>query len=285
MRKLIKRRVACITALIALGVSASYGQTNGQPDAPAQSNTPNSQKPPTLQQKIVVSANLSPAEVEDGRLNKLYEVARKLGDQDNCPGTVEKLRTLVIPAAEQSKFDVPRNKFLFLSYKEIADCDLTAGSYAEGEQMYQKSLEYVPVWPGLTDSEYPIILRSIGMARLDQQNWKGAEEILLKADAIFDKRIDAAIQSKSIFERTEEANDLRTSQAVNSELLAVACLREQRAGDALKLLDHAYIEATTGRAPDAILNRIVREGLSASTVSGDADAKVLWTQRFNSSSK
>ena len=89
------------------------------------------------------------------------------------------------------------------------------------------------MWPGTDDSDYPANFEGIAIARMGQQQWKGAEEPLQKAVSIFDEQIGLAVKSDSEFMRTQHANNLRMSQDVALNLLGVVYFREQRLADAL----------------------------------------------------
>lgn len=262
----------------------TYGQSpdKGTLNPATQSAESKPQNPPKNQQSIVVTAKLTPEEIEDGKINDVYQNVYKLQEQHNCAAAIGQYRGVVIPAAEKAKFDVPRNKFLFLAYRGIGDCDLSSGRFAEAEQVFEKLLEYVRIWPGVDDSDYAINYRSIGVARMGQQNWKGAEDTLLEAITILDQQIDRAVHSDSDFMRTEHANSLRMSQDVAMNLLGVVYFREQRTEDALAILDKAYNQAETYHATQTIVSRIVQSGVQISTAAGDSPATALWSQRSKS---
>ena len=263
----------------------TYGQSRGKgaTNLASQSAESQHQKAQKNQQSEVVTVKLTPEEIEDGKLNDIYQNVYKLQEQHNCAAAIDQYRAVVIPAAEQAKFDVPRNKFLFLTYQGIGDCDLSTGRFAEAERAFEKLLEYAPIWPGVNDSAYAINYRSIGVARMGQQNWKGAEDTLLKAITIHDQQIDRAVHSDFDFVRTETAGNLRMSQDVAMNLLGVVYFREQRTADALAVLDRAYNQAETYHAPRTIVSKIVQSGMEISTAAGDSRAATLWLQRSKSS--
>jgi tetratricopeptide (TPR) repeat protein len=206
-----------------------------------------------------------------------------LEEQNKCAEAAEKYRSVVIPLAEAAKFDIPRNKFLYLSYRGIGDCDVSAHRFVEAEAMFQKLFEYIPTWPGVDDSDYPINYRSIGLARMGQQDWKGAEEPLQKAVSILDQQIENAIHSDSDFMRTEQANNLRMSQDGALNLLAVVYFRENRSADALPLLERAYDQAIKYHAHTTIVKQIVQSGVGISTAIGDGAGLATWSQREKTS--
>lgn len=255
----------------------TYGQSPDKRTANPASQSAESkpQNRPKSQQSVVVTGKLTPEEIEDGKINDIYQNVYKLEQQHDCAAAIDQYRAVVIPAAEQAKFDVPRNKFLFLAYRGIGDCDLSSARFAEAEHSFEKLLDYAPIWPGVDDSAYAINYRSIGVARMGQQNWRGAEEALLKATTILDRQIDRAIHSDSDF----MANNLRMSQDVAMNLLGVVYFREQRTAEALAILDKAYNQAETYRVPPTIVSMIVRSGMEISTAAGDSTATALWSQR------
>ncbi len=261
--------------------SQAYGQStgNGAQTPPSQSSQPNSQGRVTRQQSVVVTANLTPEESEEGKINEAYQSVYAAQRDHDCAGIIDRCRSVIIPLAEKAKFDVPRNKFLYLSYRSIGDCELNAEHFAEAEKMFQKAMEYLPVWPGLNDSDYPIAFTSIGVARMGQQNWKSAEESLQKAVALFDEQIERAARSDQEFVRTEHSNNLRMSQDWALLYLAIVYFREGRATESLALLDKAYGQATKFNAPAAIVKQIVESGLSIASTEDDSAANAIWSER------
>ena len=229
-------------------------------------------------QSIVVSADLTPEEKEEGRLNDLYQPLYQLEMQHSCTNAIEKYRS-IISEAQKSKFDRPRNKFIYMATRGIAGCDISSGNYEEAEALYQKCLDY---GPGLSDSSYPIILSSIGVARLGQQNWKGAEEILQKSVVVFDQQIESAIHSDSEFMRTEHANNLRMSQDSVLNYLAAAYFRQDRSAEALDTLERAYTQATKFNAPAPVLNSIIESGRAIAISNVNLPASATWLLRAKS---
>jgi len=259
-------------------VSGQAPNTDQQatPPQPAQSNPPGR---PTVHQTVVVSANYTPEEKEDGDINEVYQRVFVIQRMKKCDQAIEQYQSVVIPMAERAKFEVPRNKFLFLSYRGIADCYLSQKRYLEAEEKYQKLFEYMAVWPGKDDSDFPINYRSIGMAGMHREDWKAAEEPLQKAVAIFDEQIEKAAHSEVDFIRTEHCNFLRSSQDITLKLLAADYFREGRSVEALALLERAYEQAIKYNAPSSVVEGIVKDGLSISLASGDVIAGLNWTRR------
>jgi tetratricopeptide (TPR) repeat protein len=248
------------------------------PQKNQESNKPSPQGRVTTQESVVVEAHVTPEESEEGNINDLYQPIYAT-QQHDCPGAVEKYRTVVIPAAEQARFEIPKNKFLFLAYRGIGDCDLASGHFAEAEVIFQKLFQYLPVWPGKDDSDYPINYRSIGLARMGQQRWKDAEEPLGKAVSIFDEQIGRAAKSDQDVVGNQMANAYRMSQDQALNLLAVVYAREQRFSEALELLERAYNQAIKFHAPVSVLKQIVDNGRAVSTGTGSDTASAKWSQR------
>src|SRR5438105_1433036 len=67
------------------------------------------------QTSITVTETLSPEELEDSRINQIYQDAYRLQERHECEGAIEKYDSTVIPLADSSKFEVSRSKFLFLA--------------------------------------------------------------------------------------------------------------------------------------------------------------------------
>ncbi|HEV2194542.1 MAG TPA: tetratricopeptide repeat protein [Candidatus Acidoferrum sp.] len=253
-----------------------------QEQKPAGSNPPQQtspQKRVTATDSIVVGAHLTPEEIEDGKINDAYQPLYHLKKPHDCAEIVTLSETKVIPMAEQSKFELTRNKFLFLANREIADCDLYAGKGEEAEKRYQKLFDFIPVWPGKDDSDFPINYQSIGTARLMQGHWKEAEEALEKANAIFDDQIERAMHSDSEFMRNEHSKNLKMSEAQSRNYLAAAYFRDGRQSEAMEMLEKAYQEALQSNASVHLVQQIVNSGREASVLLGDVAAKAKWDAR------
>jgi tetratricopeptide (TPR) repeat protein len=255
--------------------SAQAGQSSGT-GASTPAKTP---KRVTAHDSVVVNAKLTAEEREEGKLNDMFQPVSTLAKNHNCEAAVEKFQSDVIPAAEKAKFAAPRSKFLFLAYRGIADCYLGGHRYAEAEETYQKLFEYLPVWPGIDDSDHPILFRSIGLARLGQERWKEAEEPLQKAISLFDEQIEKASKSDSEFWRTGHANNLRMSEDSALTYLAAAFARQERFAEALVVLERAYAQATQFSVPAKLVNDIVLSGRMVSLIAGDNAAAEKWSGR------
>jgi len=134
--------------------------------------------------------HLSPEEVEEGKFNDLCESVAQLQRKGTCTTEIiERYQSEVIPPAEKSKFNVPKNKFLFLANRDIGNCYLALQKFAEAESSFQKILQYAPLWPGTNDSAYPINFRQIATAQMGQQHWTEAEQSLLKSVDLFDPQL------------------------------------------------------------------------------------------------
>lgn len=274
------RRAFLLIALL-LGAAQTFAQTpeKEKQDQPSRAKQANPQDRVRTHQSVAVTAQLTPEEVEEGKINDAYQTIYQIQENHDCERAVEQYRSVVIPLAEQAKFDVPRNKFLFLAYRGIGDCYVSLGRFAEAEETFQKILQYAPVWPGTNDSAFPINYRSIGLAQMSQQKWKDAEGSLQKSIALLDEQIERAVHSDSEFMRSGHANNLRLSQDVALNLLAVVCFRLERFGEALGLLERAYDQAVKYHAPSTIIKRIVENGVIISKAAGDTTANASWSQR------
>src|SRR5262249_20215380 len=158
----------------------------------------------------------------------------------NCTTQIiERYKSEVIPLAEKSPFNVPKNKFLFLANRDIGNCYLAQQDFVEAEASFQKILQYAPVWPGTDDSAYPIDFRQIATAQMGQQRWRDAEVSLQKSVSLFDPQIESAMKADSEFSRTGHAGNLRGSKAISLTYLGIVYLREGRTADALRTADTA----------------------------------------------
>jgi tetratricopeptide (TPR) repeat protein len=239
----------------------------------------------TATDSIVVGAHLTPDEIEDGKINDVYQPLYHWKQSTDCPQIVNLCVTQIIPMAERSKFEETKNKFLFLANRDIAGCEMKSEKYQEAEQRYQKMFEYIPVWPGITDSDYPQNYRSIGSARIMQGRWKDAQSALEKSIEIFDEQIDKAVHSDSEFSRNEHSKNLMMSEAQARNLLAVAYFRDGRQADAMEMLEKAYQEATKSSATPEMIQQIVQSGRTASEIMQDGTAKAKWDARAETPSK
>jgi tetratricopeptide (TPR) repeat protein len=185
----------------------------------------------------------------------------------------------VIPLAEKSTFNVPKNKFLFLANRDIGNCYMAQRRYEEAEGIFTKIMDYLPIWPGTDDSDYPINFRQIATAQMGQQRWEAAEESLNKSVALFDPQIERALKSDSEFGRTEHAGNLLGSKARSLSYLAIVYLREGRTTEALTAAELAYKEATHPHVQATFANEVLKVGSSISQQSGDEGAIAKWSQR------
>ncbi|HTB92833.1 MAG TPA: hypothetical protein VK728_08390 [Candidatus Sulfotelmatobacter sp.] len=261
-----------------------FGTTLVHVPALAQNPPPQSQSPsppkPTRRDSVEVVAHLTPEEVEEGKLNDAYESIAQLQRKGACTAEIiQRYQSEVIPLAQKSTFNVPKNKFLFLANRDIGNCFVAQRHYEEAEQSFKQIMEYLPIWPGTDDSDYPINFRQIATAQMGQQHWEAAEESMKKSVALFDPQIEAALKSDSEFSRTEHAGNLFGSKALSLSYLAVVYLREGRSTDALKTSELAYETVTRPHVQGTFLKQIAKVGNMTAQESGDKDAIAKWSQR------
>jgi tetratricopeptide (TPR) repeat protein len=228
---------------------------------------------------VTVTANFTPEELEDGKLNDLYQPVYSLEHKGDCNIAIHRYESEVLPSAEKAKFEKPRSKFLFLAYRGIGNCLMKQQHFPEAEQRFQKAMEYLPAWPGTDDSDYPINFRQIATAQMAQQHWEAAEESLKKSVAVADPQIERALKSDLEFVRTERAGHLRGSQARTLAYLAIVYAREERMADALKTADLAYEQATKPNVPAQFLKEVVKIGRLIAQASNDESAIAKWSAR------
>ncbi len=233
----------------------------------------------TRKDSIVVGAHLTPEEIEDGKINDVYQPLYHLTKPNECPQIVKLSEEQIMPMAEKSKFEETRNKYLFLANREIAGCEMASGLYEDAERRYQKLFEYLEIWPRKDDSDYPLNYRSIGSAEIMQQKWKEAAQSLEKSIAIYDLQIDSAVHSDSKFMREEHVRNLRMSEAQARNLLAVAYFRDERQPEAMGMLEKAYEEAIQSSATPQMIQQIIDSGRAASAALGDTPEKAKWDAR------
>jgi len=273
-------RSSAATFLVVLGLGSGVSlaralKSNELPVSPSQID---SRKRVSAQQSIV-DARLTADQIEEGEINEVYQGIVKIHLQGDYRGAADKYRLLVIPMAERTQSGVTRRKFLFLSYRGLGNCYLAMSRFAEAEEMFQKLFEYLPIWPGMENSDYAINFESIAMARMGQQRWKAAEESLEKAVTIFDDQIGLAITSGPDSAQNERANKLRMSQDMALNLFAVVYFREQRYAEALGILERAYRQGIAFRAPSDVVEQIVDDGRAVSIAAGDFEAIAIWSKR------
>jgi len=224
-------------------------------------------------------AHLSPEEVEDGKLNDAYESIAQLQRKGSCTAEIiQSYQSDVIPLAEKSTFNVPKNKFLFLANRDIGNCYLAQQRFAEAEASFRKILQYAPVWPGTDDSAYPINFRQIATAQMYQQHWTEAEQSLLKSISLFDPLIATWEKSDNNLGR-EFVSNYRGSQSESYALLAVVYFREGRTQEALTTVEKAYDEATKYKLAPQFHNQVVNIGKAIANASEDSTAQRTWSQR------
>ncbi len=228
---------------------------------------------------VEVVAHLSPEEVEEGKLNDVYESISQLQRQGCSMEIIQRYQSEIIPLAEKSTFNVPKNKFLFLANRDIGNCYMSQQRYQEAEASFKKIMEYLPVWPGTDDSDYPINFRQIAPAQMGQLRWGDAEESLKKSVALFGPQIEKALKSDSEFGRTEHAGNLVGSQARSISYLAIVYLRQGRTLEAQNAAEQAYAEVTRPHVPVAFVKEVVKVGSSIAQQSGDVLGIVKWLWR------
>ncbi len=254
----------------------------------------------TSASQAIPDARLSSYELEEGKINDLYQQVVRIHLQGDYETAAEKYRSLVIPMAEQTQSDAIRRKFLFLSYRGLGNCYLALTRFTEAEETFQRLFEYLPVSDARVsdarvsdarvsdarvsdareDTDYAINFESIAMARMGQQHWKSAEESLQKAVSIFDDQIAHADTATP--DSDKRANKLRVSEDMALNLVAVVYYREQRYDEALEMLERAYNQGLAFRAPADIVEQIANDGRAVSTATGDVDAIALWSKRVAS---
>jgi len=250
--------------------------------ASAQNPSPQTQATPphaARHDSVEVVAHLSPEEVEEGKLNDLYQSIAQIQRKGTCTDElIQRYRSEVILVAEKSAFNVPKNKFLFLANRDIGNCYLAQQKFAEAEASFRKILEYAPVWPGTDDSAYPIDFRQIATAQMSQQHWTEAEQSLLKSIALFDPQIAAGEKSDAEL-HSQLSLDYRGSQSQSYALLAVVYFRKGRVEDALTTIEKAYEEVTKYKLAPQFHNQVLEIGKAIANASEDSAAQRTWSQR------
>jgi tetratricopeptide (TPR) repeat protein len=274
-------RVA-LTAILILSVAAK--RIPAQTPNPSGTNPQGTTKKPdtprvTATDSIVVGAHLTLEEIEDGKINDVYQPLYHWKQSTDCANIVELCETKIIPMAENSKFEETKNKFLFLANRDVAGCEMKAGQYEEAERLYQKLLDLSSKWPSKSDSAYPQIYSSIGSARIMQGHWKDAEAALEESIRIFDEQIEKALHSDSEFLRNEQSEHLKRSEAHSRNILSSAYFWDGRRKEAMEMLEMAYQEALQSNATTEMIRQIIENGRTAARLMGDAAAQEKWEAR------
>ena len=230
------------------------------------------------QDSITVSANLTPEESEDFKINEIYQPIFSLEQKGDCQTAIQRYTDVLIPLAEKSKYEVPRNKYLFLANCGIGGCNLKTGNAADAEKYFKQAMDYLPVWPGLSDSDYPLLLSQIAIAQIGQQHWESAEASLKKSVSVLDTQIEKLMNSGSENSRTD-AGVPKGRKAKALVYLGIVYLREDRREDALNSAESAYAAATEPNVPPAALADVVKYGRLIAGESGDQSAIALWSKR------
>jgi len=272
------KSVSHVLTIFLFGTTLVHGPALAQ-NPPPQSQSPSPPKP-TRRDSVEVIAHLTPEEVEEGKLNDAYESIAQLQRKGACTAEIiQRYQSEVIPLAQKSTFNVPKNKFLFLANRDIGSCYMAQRRYAEAEQSFKQIMEYLPIWPGTDDSDYPINFREIAAAQMGQQRWEDAERSLKKSVALFDPQIEGALKSDTEFIRTEHAGHLLGSKARSLAYLAVVYLREGRTSDALETSELAYETVTRPHVQATFMNEVVKVGNLIAQETGDETAIAKWSQR------
>jgi tetratricopeptide (TPR) repeat protein len=272
-----RRSVAKFHVLIFMALSMASIPVFPQIPSPQSQSSVSSR--PTRHDSVEVVGHLSPAEVEEGKLNDMYESVAELQRKGTCTSEIiQRYESEVIPPAEKSTLNVPRNKFLFLANRDIGNCYLAQQKFPEAEASFQKILQYASVWPGTNDSAYPINFRQIATAQMGQQHWKAAEQSLVKSIALFEPQISAGEKS-DVESHFQFSLNYRGSQSRSYALLAVVYFREGLIQDALDTVEKAYDEVTKYNLAPQYRNEVERIGKSIAVASGNAAAQKLWSER------
>ena len=261
---------ACTLPCSAQGTSSSQESAAKPPDGRSRVQSHHS---------VTVTATYTPEEKEDWKINEVYQPIFSLEQKGDCEAAIHRYKLELVPLAEKSKFEIPKNKFLFLANRGIGNCYMAQRQYEAAEQSFRQILEYMPIWPGLDDSDYPINFQQLGTAQIGQQHWDAAEESLKKSVSLFDPQIDNALKSDSEFVRTEHVGHLYRGKARSLAYIGVVYLREGRPVEALKTADLAYNVATQPNVPPKFATEIVQVGRMIAQATGDEDAMAKWSQR------
>jgi tetratricopeptide (TPR) repeat protein len=278
-----------VRALLVLVVIAAIG-ASGQAPKPVSSDsasqgTAKPAKRVTQTDSIIVGAHLTPEEKEDGKINEAYQPLHHFQKPGDCAAITELCETKVIPMAKASKFELTRNKFLFLANREVAVCEMQAGKYQEAEQRFDRLFEYIPFWPGENDSAFPMNYMAIGTARIHQGRWNEAEAALQKSVKLFTEQIQRAQKDSDLdseFTKDEPIRNLKRSDATARYLLAEALLLSGRHSQAMDMLERAYQEELESGIEKRTFENIIQAGQVTAAILRDDVAIARWAGRGGS---
>lgn len=253
--------------------------SNSSQQAPPKANPPATQPKVKGSESVSVTANYTPEEKEDWAINEVYQPIFETEDKHDCVDLQREYESQVIPLAEKSQFEKPRDKFLFLAYRGIAYCYLHEKRYAAAEEVFKKLFDYVAVWPGKDTSDFALIYQAIGVSRLGQQDWKGAEGQLQQAVAVMDQITDHVAKTDPKLYDEPVHSEYSSILAPTLNYLAVAEFRNGRPSDALVVLERAYKVATDADFSSNRIKGIINSGLAISLASADTAAMDRWTAR------
>src|SRR5207302_72314 len=183
----LRSSAATFLVVLGMGSGVSLARALNSDELPVSPSQIDSRK--HVAQQSILDTRLTSDQIEESKINDVYQEVVKIHMQGDYEGAADKYRSVVIPMAETTQSDVTRRKFLFLSYRGLGNCYLAMSRFAEAEETFQRLFEYLPIWPGMENSDSAINFESIAMARMGQQRWKAAEESLQKAVTIFDDQI------------------------------------------------------------------------------------------------
>ena len=273
------RRQRWFAAVWIIGVTVCTLTCVAQGSQGSPAKSPDGQSRPKAHNSVTVTAKLTPEEAEEAKINDAYQNVFILERQGDCETAIRRYESEVISLAQRSKLEVPKNKFLFLANRGIGNCYMVQRRYEEAERRFAQLMEYLPIWPGTDDSDYPINFRQIATAQMGQEHWAAAEESLKKSVSLFDPQIEKALKSDSEFDRTQHAGNLIGSKARSLSYLGIVYLREGHTLEALKTAEIAYDTAAKPHVPPSFLSEISKVGFAIAEASGDENAISKWSLR------
>jgi hypothetical protein len=229
---------------------------------------------------VVPRTRLPSQQREESEINDLYERIFLFEGKGECDIAIRRYETEIIPLAEHSKSEMARSKFLFLANRGIGDCYLARRHWKRAELYLENAMNYLRVWPGRNDSDYPINLEEIAAAQMGQQQWMAAEESLKRSLSLFDGCIKAALKSGDPLIRALYSGRLYGLKARTLGYLAVVYLHEGETTESLAAADLAYDEATKADVPAAFLKQAIKFGRAIAHASGNDNAVRAWSRRL-----
>src|SRR5690348_232569 len=114
----LKTSAAAFLIAIGFGGAALFAQSAKFDEVSVSKARMDTAKPVSAGQSVL-NTSLALDELEERKINDVYEQIVKIHLQGDYPAAANMYETLVIPMAERTRSDLAKNKFLFLGYRGL----------------------------------------------------------------------------------------------------------------------------------------------------------------------